>query len=115
MAMHRTDFEAINGFDMRYVGWGEQDVDLAVRLRRLGLRSGWAGPRSTMLHLAHESNMPHERPTWWLLQETIEGGRIHAVTGIRELRAELQTSGGVAPSARSLDSRDSAKAGRRPR
>jgi GT2 family glycosyltransferase len=101
MAMYRTDFEAINGFDMRYVGWGEQDVDLAVRLRRLGLRSGWAGPRSTMVHLSHESNMPHERPTWWLLQETIEGGRIHAVTGIRELRAELQTSGGAAPSGRS--------------
>ena len=91
MAMSRSDFEAVNGFDMRYVGWGEQDVDLAVRLRRLGLRSGWAGPRSTMLHLSHESNMPLERETWWLLQETIRDARISAVAGLRELRTELRS------------------------
>ena len=90
MAMHRTDFEAANGFDLRYVGWGEQDVDLAVRLRRLELRSGWAGPRSTMLHLSHPSNMPLERPTWWLLQETLRGTQVCAASGIRELRAELE-------------------------
>ena len=105
MAMHKTDFEAVNGFDMRYVGWGEQDVDLAVRLRRLGLRSSWAGPQSTMLHLSHASNMPRERETWWLLQETIESRRIHAIAGIQELRVELQTNGGqnAAPSPGALD------------
>lgn len=90
MAMHRTDFEAVNGFDMRYVGWGEQDVDLAVRLRRLGLRSSWAGPQSTMLHLSHASNMPRERETWWLLQEMLQDTRISAVAGVRELRGELE-------------------------
>lgn len=47
----RADFEAVNGFDMRFVGWGDQDVDLAVRLRRLGLRCGYAGPHSALLHL----------------------------------------------------------------
>lgn len=100
MAMFAADFDAVNGFDLRYVGWGEQDVDLAVRLRRLGLRSGWAGPQSTMLHLAHASNIPHDRPTWWLLQETIQDGHVHAVAGIQELRAELGTSDGpnAAPS-----------------
>jgi glycosyltransferase involved in cell wall biosynthesis len=90
MAMYAADFEAVNGFDLRYIGWGEQDVDLAVRLRRLGLRSGWAGPKATMLHLAHPSNMPLERLTWWLLQETMKDTRISAVVGIRELRAELE-------------------------
>jgi glycosyltransferase involved in cell wall biosynthesis len=90
MAMYKADFEAVNGFDMRYVGWGEQDVDLAVRLRRLGLRSGWAGPQSTMLHLSHGSNMPLERETWGLLQETMKDKRVRAVAGIHELHAELQ-------------------------
>jgi GT2 family glycosyltransferase len=80
----------VNGFDLRYVGWGEQDVDLAVRLRRLGLRSGWAGPQSTLLHLAHESNMPLERLTLWLLQETTRSTRIRAVEGVSELRAEIR-------------------------
>ena len=92
MAMYRADFEAVNGFDMRYVGWGDQDADLAVRLRRLGLRSGWAGPQSTLLHLSHASNRAHERDTWWLLQETMRGKRVRAMAGVHELRAELQAS-----------------------
>lgn len=86
-AVSRADFEAVNGFDLRFVGWGEQDVDLAVRLQRLGLRCGYAGPQSTLLHLWHESHEPAERPTWWLLQETIASDRIEAVEGIRELQA----------------------------
>jgi len=89
MAMHRADFEAANGFDMRYTGWGDEDVDLAVRLRRHGLRSGWAGPRSALLHLAHPSRMRSDRQTWWLLQETLRSDRVSAVEGVRELRSEL--------------------------
>ena len=90
MAMYDADFQAVNGFDLRYVGWGEQDVDLAVRLRRLGLRCGWAGPQSTMLHLSHASNVPRERQTWWLLQETMKDTRISAVTGVHELGEETE-------------------------
>jgi GT2 family glycosyltransferase len=87
-AVRRADFEAVNGFDLRFIGWGEQDVDLAVRLKRHGLRCGYAGPRATLLHLWHESHMPVDRPTWWLLQETIESDRVDAVEGIRELVCE---------------------------
>jgi GT2 family glycosyltransferase len=84
-AVSRADFEAVNGFDLRFVGWGDQDVDLAVRLRRFGLRCGYAGPRSALLHLWHQSHVPEDRPTWWLLQDTIESDRIEAITGYREL------------------------------
>ncbi len=83
----QADFEAVNGFDTRFVGWGDQDVDLAVRLRRSGLRCGYAGPRSTLLHLWHPSHVPEDRPTWWLLQETIESDRSEAMEGYRELFA----------------------------
>jgi glycosyltransferase involved in cell wall biosynthesis len=84
----RQDFEAVNGVDMRFVGWGDQDVDLAVRLRRLGLRCGYAGPRSALLHLWHPSHRTDDRETWWLLQETVESDRIEAVEGIRELACQ---------------------------
>jgi hypothetical protein len=77
---------------MRFVGWGDQDVDLAVRLQRRGLRCGFAGPASTLLHLWHPSNIPEDRPTWWLLQETIGSDRIEAIDGAREL-ASTQVRG----------------------
>lgn len=37
-AIAREDFEAVNGFDEEYVGWGCEDDDLAERLRMAGLR-----------------------------------------------------------------------------
>ncbi len=86
----RDDFELVNGYDLRFVGWGDQDVDLAVRLRRLGLRCGYAGPHTTMLHLWHVSRSTPERATWSLLQETLESERIRAVEGLRELAAERE-------------------------
>lgn len=85
----RRDLVAVNGFDMRYVGFGEQDVDLAVRLRRLGLRCGFAGPRSTLLHLWHPVRRARGRATWWLLQETLASGHVEAPLGLRELAAEI--------------------------
>jgi GT2 family glycosyltransferase len=86
IAVARADFEAVDGFDVRFVGWGDEDVDLAVRLRRHGLRCGYAGPRSALLHLWHPSRIPAERATWWLLQETIASDRVEAIEGVRSLR-----------------------------
>jgi len=80
----RDDFEHVNGFDMRYEGWGEEDIDLAVRLRRLGLRCGWPGPQGTLLHLWHESRKG-ARPNVGLLEETRSADRVEAVSGLRQL------------------------------
>lgn len=85
----RADFEAVNGVDMRFVGWGDQDVDLAVRLGRLGLRCGYAGPHSALFHLWHPSRKDDHRSTWWLLQETVGSDRVQALEGIRELGCEI--------------------------
>ena len=90
-AVARADFEAVNGVDMRFVGWGDQDVDLAVRLGRLGLRCGYAGPQSTLLHLWHPSRKDDERATWWLLQETIGSARVRSLEGLEELRCTIRS------------------------
>jgi glycosyltransferase involved in cell wall biosynthesis/GT2 family glycosyltransferase len=87
--VRRDDLDCANGYDTRFVGWGEEDVDLAVRLRRLGLRCGHAGPRATLFHLWHPTRKEHGRPNWWLLQETERSDRLEAVEGLRELAAEL--------------------------
>jgi GT2 family glycosyltransferase len=81
----REDFERANGFDMRYEQWGEEDVDLAVRLHRLGLRCGWPGPQGTLLHLWHESRKEHRNTG--LLEETRASDRVEAVVGLRQLTA----------------------------
>lgn len=85
----RADFERANGFDMQYVGWGGEDEDLAIRLRRIGLRCGWPGPKTTLLHLWHpvrKGSMPSNTP---LFRETEASDRFEAVVGLRELAAEL--------------------------
>jgi glycosyltransferase involved in cell wall biosynthesis len=85
LGVNRLDFERVNGYDMRFEGWGEEDVDIAVRLGRIGLRCGHAGPDGVLLHLWHESDAPTERPNWYLLRETERCTRIEAVEGLREL------------------------------
>jgi GT2 family glycosyltransferase len=85
LGVRRSDFERVNGYDVRFEGWGEEDVDIAVRLRRLGLRCGHAGPDATLIHLWHESHVPLERPNWYLLQETERSDRVEAIEGLREL------------------------------
>lgn len=85
LGVARRDFERVNGYDMRFEGWGEEDVDIAVRLRRLGLRCGHAGHEATLIHLWHESDAPLERPNWYLLQETEQSDRVEAIEGLREL------------------------------
>jgi glycosyltransferase involved in cell wall biosynthesis len=85
LGLSRADFERVNGYDSRYVGWGGEDVDMAARLRRAGLRCGWAGPQSTLLHLWHETRKPETRPNDALLRETESSDRVEAVEGLREL------------------------------
>lgn len=87
LGVDRRDFERVNGYDTRFVGWGEEDVDIAVRLRRIGLRCGHAGPDGTLIHLWHESDIPAERPNWYLLRTTEQSDRIEAIDGLRELAA----------------------------
>ena len=86
LGVSRDDFERANGFDTRFVGWGDEDVDLAVRLRRSGLRCAWPGPDSTLLHLWHETRKGGPRPNKALLRETEASTRIEAVEGLRELQ-----------------------------
>lgn len=88
-ALHRVDFERVNGFDSRFVGWGEEDVDLGLRLRRAGLRCGWPGPRATLLHLWHPQRRATSERNEALLAETETSERIEAVEGLRELEREL--------------------------
>ena len=47
----RTDYERVNGFDERFVGWGLEDKDFQRRLARYGVRTMLT--RTKVYHLWH--------------------------------------------------------------
>ena len=88
LGMWRSDFEYVNGFDLRFENWGGEDEDIAARLRRAGLRCGWPGSKATMLHLWHEpkpGTMPSNKE---LVRESLASDHVEAVAGLREVAAQ---------------------------
>lgn len=63
MIITRKDYERVNGYDERFQGWGCEDDDLRIRLRRRGivLRPIIGSPRTC--HLWHPAG--ETRPTVW--------------------------------------------------
>ena len=54
IALWRSDFDRVNGFDENYVGWGFEDTDLQRRLIRAGVRVKTILHRTCAYHLWHE-------------------------------------------------------------
>jgi glycosyltransferase involved in cell wall biosynthesis len=52
-AVWRQDYEAINGFDESFIGWGCEDDDLGIRLRKSGLRIDTILRYTRVYHLWH--------------------------------------------------------------
>jgi glycosyltransferase involved in cell wall biosynthesis len=54
IAMWRSDFERVNGFDEQFVGWGLEDRDLQRRLAAVGVCTRSILHRTAPVHLWHE-------------------------------------------------------------
>ncbi len=52
-AVWRSDYEQVNGYDENFRGWGCEDDDLRLRLRRSGVRSGSLLLQTRTVHLWH--------------------------------------------------------------
>ena len=52
----RHDFVRVNGFDERFVGWGQEDDDLGLRLRAAGVRLESILDRTCSLHVWHPTD-----------------------------------------------------------
>jgi glycosyltransferase involved in cell wall biosynthesis len=52
-ALWRHDFEAVNGFDETFEGWGHEDADLVLRLNHLGLMRKNGFLATEVFHLWH--------------------------------------------------------------
>lgn len=63
IALWRKDYERVNGYDERFVGWGCEDDDLRLRLKRAGVRVESILGITFTYHLWHP---PHEStPERW--------------------------------------------------
>lgn len=83
LALWRKDFDAINGFDEAFQGWGHEDADLAIRLMHAGVRRKDGRYATAVLHLWHRENdrsnlAENERR----LAEIIASDRRRAAVGI---------------------------------
>ena len=86
------DFEAVNGFDEVYSGWGHEDADLVLRLHHHGSRrkNGFLG--TEVYHLWHEE---HSRAGEAANRERVvarmKSGIIRAETGLAEALHTTET------------------------
>ncbi len=78
----RDDFEAIDGFDARYQGYGVEDWDFMARLQNHGVHAGYLPRLATTLHLWHRET-PHdtEGPGYQMLREIEAQGVTRAREG----------------------------------
>jgi len=56
LSVFREDLLRVNGLDESYIGWGQEDSDLVVRLIRVGLINKSARFSAPVLHLWHKEN-----------------------------------------------------------
>ncbi|TWO70015.1 glycosyltransferase [Caenimonas sedimenti] len=84
-ALHRSDFEAVNGFDEVYAGWGHEDADLVLRLHHQGLarKNGFLG--TEVYHLWHaEHSRSGEAANRQRVADRAKSGIIRAEVGLAE-------------------------------
>ena len=87
LGMWRSDFEAVNGFDESYVGWGHEDADLAVRLIRNGVRRREGRHDVPVIHLWHPENSRDQlSANEERLQAVIDGDYVRAPFGLDRYR-----------------------------
>ncbi len=85
LALWRSDFLRINGFDERYVGHGLEDSDFVLRLIRSGVRRKLGNNASLVLHLNHERrDRPPESKNAELFAALEAGTGFRAGVGLEE-------------------------------
>jgi len=83
LAVWKSDFIAINGFDEIYNGWGYEDSDLVIRLIRNGTFRKNGNYATSIVHLWHEANDKSSiLRNKTLLNEILKSNRIRAKIGM---------------------------------
>lgn len=87
MGVWRKDFEAVNGFDESFVGWGHEDADFVLRLHNAGItrKNGFAS--TEVYHLWHrQASRAGESKNVATVRERMVSGQIEPTIGYSESR-----------------------------
>ncbi|QFY41997.1 glycosyltransferase [Candidatus Methylospira mobilis] len=88
LAVWRSDFFRVNGFDETFQGWGHEDADLAVRLLHSGVSRKHGQFALPVLHLWHtESDRSREAINRANLEQRLAKAQIRAQNGIDQYAA----------------------------
>lgn len=98
MGVWKKDYEAINGFDESFVGWGHEDADFVLRLHNYGVirKNGFCA--TEVYHLWHrESSRACESANAKKVRDRMKSGEYLPTLGYRESRdghdVEIRTLG----------------------
>jgi glycosyltransferase involved in cell wall biosynthesis len=85
MGVWRADFEAVNGFDESFVGWGHEDADFVLRLHNSGVARKNGFCSTEVYHLWHaESSRSQESVNAERVRERMETQQIRATVGYQQ-------------------------------
>ena len=94
LAVWRSDFLAVNGFDETFEGWGHEDADLVLRLSHAGIRRKNGFWATEVYHLWHREQQRHQESVNRLkVLDRMKTAQIKAVKGLSEI--EPHSSGQV--------------------
>ncbi|HZY18483.1 MAG TPA: glycosyltransferase [Ramlibacter sp.] len=80
------DFEAVNGFDESFHGWGHEDADLVLRLHHAGLMRKNGYLATEVFHLWHpENSRARESDNRRRVEERMAGRVTRAAVGLAEI------------------------------
>ncbi len=83
LAIWRSDYAAVEGFDESFIGWGHEDADLVLRLARHGVRRKGGAFSTEVFHLWHKENTrATESENRMRVEERMRTGVIKAELGL---------------------------------
>ena len=82
MSFFRDDIEAVNGYNENFVGWGNEDSELACRLFKYGLTKKVHLFMAVCFHLWHTTNKHVSNGNRQLLWETESSAGYYCTNGL---------------------------------
>jgi predicted glycosyltransferase involved in capsule biosynthesis len=89
----RRDFEAVNGFDETFSGWGHEDADLVLRLHHHGLMRKNAAWGTEVFHLAHpQASRAREGENRDRVLQRMQGRQVRADVGYAQAQGATENT-----------------------